>query len=189
MKNKRRISYHRRDSRIGMLIGKSSNIKPSESKFEERKYNSQLTADNRLFTKALSGDQSCENARMPQRNQIMTPNDSMISAESSIISPKVTIQNYLALQLQNKDENLNKYVTEITNEVNTSDHSNNYKELTHELANILLSMNKWTELLNNIGSEGERIDPSLAELLSNVNMKSNNLQNAGFYALLKRSIS
>lgn len=188
MKNKRRISYHRRDSRLGMLIGKSSHIKSSDQNIPERRYNSQLTSDNRLFSKFLSVDQSNENVEESQRNQATNQDDSIISHESTFIK-KETVTNTLVTPTNTKDENLNNYITEFLNQVDSSNHTKNYKELAHGLSSILASMNRCTELLNSIGSENESIDPSLVDLLSNVNMKVNTLQNAGFYAILKRSMS
>ena len=188
MKNKRRISYHRRDSRLGMLIGKSSHLKPSEPHFQERRYNSQLTADNRLFSKASIGDQSSENAELPIRNPVINQDDSIISGESTFIKQTEIAKDLYTVPIHSKDENLNKYINELSNEINSSDHTNNYKELAHELSSILVSMNRCTELLNTIGSEGESIDPTLVDLLSNINMKANTLQNAGFYTMLKRSL-
>lgn len=120
---KRRVSYHRRDSRIGALIGKSSNIRHMESCIEERKYNSQLMGDKFSFLNDRN-DNRFSNGSLGVGKP---PVGSSMADESAIFSPMIKLE-----QSPNKlseDKNLNLYVQQVNKSVEMSNHSSEYKAL------------------------------------------------------------
>lgn len=117
---KRRVSYHRRDSRIGALIGKSSNIKHMESCIEERKYNSQLMGEKFSFQNDIRYSNGSLGIGKP-------PLNSSMADESAIFSPMINLDH--SPNKQSDDKNLNLYVQQVNQSIEASDHSSEYKAL------------------------------------------------------------
>jgi len=89
---KRRVSCNRRDSKIGRLIRKSSNLKHLDMMFEERKYNSQIENDKfgtgNEVTPHIPAAQSAErvedNSRQPSEGHLGSIRKSQKSNDSQV---------------------------------------------------------------------------------------------------------
>ena len=99
----KRTPYHRRESRIGKLIERSSNIRNSDHQYEERRCNSQLSLD-AIYQPSSIHDMDCEkgNALTEIQNQW----GSETSEDWSLPIPREYIPSNFAIELNMLKKNI-----------------------------------------------------------------------------------